>query len=134
LTTLRRAVQTLGARAIDEETAVGRALAEWRSMLIADLGGADTVTTAQSQVVEIAARTKLLLDSIDAWLFQQPRLVNGRTRTCYPVVVQRQRIADALVNHLETLGLERRARGLDLARALAEPHRDPDARDEGGAR
>ena len=88
---------------------LGRALAEWRTLLIADLGGADTVTTAQSQVIEVAARTKLLLDSIDAWLIQQPRLVNGRTRACFPVVVQRQQIANALVNHLETLGLERRA-------------------------
>lgn len=108
LTALRRAVATLGARAIDEQTAWGRALTQWRTMLIADLGGADTVTTAQSQVIEVAARTKLLLDSIDGWLFEQPRLVNGRTRTCYPVVIQRQRIADALVHHLETLGLERK--------------------------
>ena len=104
-------------------------------MLIADLGGPGTVTTAQSQVVEVASRTKLLLDSIDAWLVQQPRLVNGRTRACFPVVVQRQRIADALVNHLETLGLERRGpRTLDLARALAERPResDGDGDDHGG--
>jgi hypothetical protein len=88
LTTLRKAVRTLGARAIDPTTPVGRALSAWQRDLVQDLGGAETVTTAQRQVIEVAARTKLLLDSIDGWLFRQPRLVHYKTRSCYPVVAR----------------------------------------------
>jgi hypothetical protein len=135
LTQLRRAVQSLGARpldqALDPASPVGQALAAWRRDLTADLGGADVVTTAQAQVVEIAVRTRLLLDSVDAWLLQQGRVINGRTRSAFPAVIQRQRLADGLVRHLETLGLERRARGPDLARALAERPREPDGGDAG---
>jgi len=40
--TLKRAVQVLGSRALPtKRTALGRALAEWRSSLVADLGGAE---------------------------------------------------------------------------------------------
>ena len=33
---------------------------------------------------------KILLDSIDTWLFTQPSLVNSRKRSVIPVVLQRQ--------------------------------------------
>jgi hypothetical protein len=112
LTALRRAIQQLGARpldqALDPASPVAQALAEWRANLTNDLGGDEIVTTAQRQVIEVAVRTRLLLDSVDSWLLSQGRVINGRTRTCFPVVVQRMRLADGLVRHLEALGLERR--------------------------
>ena len=64
---LKRAVQTLGSRALpSRSTALGRALHEWRTSLIADLGGTDAVSTQQLALVELAVRTKLLVDSVDA--------------------------------------------------------------------
>jgi hypothetical protein len=132
LTTLQKAVKTLGARAIDPGSPVGRALMAWQRDLTQDLGGPETVTTAQRQVIEVAARTKLLLDSIDAWLFRQPRLVHWKTRSCYPVVVQRQQLANALVHHLETLGLERRGpKPVSLAEYLARPPAAPPSESDG---
>jgi hypothetical protein len=50
-----------------------------------------------------------MLDSLDAWLVAQPSLVNARKRSVYPVVLQRQALADALTRHLQALGLDRRA-------------------------
>ena len=53
LTRLKDAVNTLGNRAIDRRTTVGKALAAWRSELLADLGGIEAVSTQ-----ELALREK----------------------------------------------------------------------------
>ena len=116
--TLKKAVKVLGNRVISRRTKVGRALAAWREDLIRDLGG--DPSTAQRAVIELALRTKLLLDSIDAWLLTQPSLVNARKRALLPVVRERQGLADALARYLGLLGLERRIKSVpDLTTYLA---------------
>lgn len=110
LGTLKHAVKTLGARPIDMRTSLGKTLTQWRTDLIADLGGSDAISTQQAAVIDLAVKTKLLLDSIDVWLLQQPSLVNKRTRALLPVVRERQQLADALARYMSTLGLERRAK------------------------
>jgi hypothetical protein len=108
LKTLKRAVKTLGARTLDRRTGVGKALASWRADLLADLGGEGAVSTQQRAVIDLAVRTKLLLDSIDAWLLVQPSLINKRKRALIPVVRERTQLADALARYLSALGLERK--------------------------
>jgi hypothetical protein len=120
LTRLKAAVRRLGGRVVDRRTTLGKALAEWRQELIQDLGGSDAVSTQEKAVIELAVKTKLLLDSIDAWLLSQPSLVNARRRTLHPVVVQRQQLADALARYMNMLGLKRRRERLDLAQSLAQ--------------
>ena len=110
LTTLKRAVRELGARTLDRRTKVGRALGTWRAQLVADLGGEEALSTQQHAIIDLAVRTKLLLDSIDSWLLVQPTLVNKRKRALLPVVRERTQLADALARYLATLGLERRAK------------------------
>ena len=61
-------------------------------------------------MIDVAMRTKLMLDSIDAWLLSQPSLINKRKRTLLPVVRERTQLADSLARHLSALGLERRAK------------------------
>jgi len=48
-------------------------LAKWRADLIADLGGTDEISTQQSALVDLAVKSKLLLDSIDNWLLTSSR-------------------------------------------------------------
>ena len=110
LTTLKRAIHTLGGRVIDRRTQLGKALARWRADLLQDLGGAETVSTQERAVVDLAVKTKLLLDSVDAWLLTQPSLVNARKRSLLPVVLQRQQLADALARYMTQIGLKRRAK------------------------
>lgn len=110
LTTLKRALQALGSRAIDRRTTLGRALARWRADLLRDLGGVAAVSTQELAVVDLAVKTKLLVDSIDVWLLVQPSLVNARKRALLPVVLQRQQLADALARYMTQLGLKRRTR------------------------
>jgi hypothetical protein len=64
----------------------------------------------QRAVVEVATRTYLLLESVDRFLLEQSSLVNKSRRQVYPVVLQRQQLADALARYMNQLGLERRAR------------------------
>lgn len=123
LTALRSVVRRLGPRVVDRRTTLGKALAAWRADLIRDLGG--DVSTQQAAIVEIATRTKLMLDSIDAWLLAQPSLIIVRRKTLLPVVKERQSLADALARYMGQLGLERRAKEVDLAAQLAALHHKP---------
>jgi hypothetical protein len=110
LTTLKKAVRVLGGRAIDKRTAIGRALEDWRHSLLDDLGGIEHTSTQQRQLVDIAVKTKLLLDSVDAWVLQQSSLVVYRKRALLPVVLQRQSMAESLARLMTQLGLEKRAK------------------------
>ncbi len=137
---LKRAVSTLGSRTIDRRTTTGRALAAWRSELLADLGGIEAVSTQELALVEEAVKTKLILDSVDAWLLSQPTLIAKRSRSVLPAVRDRQALVSTLRGLLGDLGLKRRAREAptlaDYLRqrstpepgAQGEPQRDaPDA-------
>jgi hypothetical protein len=116
---LKRVVMELGSRTIDRRTTVGKALLEWRAEIIRDLGG--DVSAQRRAVIDDAVTTKLVLDSIDNWLLQQPSLINARKRCLFPVVLQRQQLADSLLRHLSALGLERKAKQVtDLRTYLAE--------------
>ena len=122
--TLRKAVLTLGKRALPpRSTALGRALHEWRTSLIADLGGVDTISTRQLALVDLAVRTKLLVDSVDAYVLGMPSPVNRQRRCLHPVVRERASLVGQLQSILRDLGLERRTKALDLAAELAALHR-----------
>ncbi len=119
ITRLKAAVRRLGPRVIDRRTTLGKALAQWRADLIQDLGGPDAVSTQRAALVDLAVRSKLILDSLDAWLLSQPSLVNKRTRSVLPIVRERQALADGLARYLQVLGLDRVERPpLDLGQYL----------------
>ncbi len=112
----KRALMRFGNRTIDGRTSLGKALNQWRAELVNHLGGADSISKQQAVILDLAARTHLLLQSVDNWLLQQPSLVNHRKRALLPVVVQRQQLADSLARYMTTLGLERRAKPVPALR------------------
>jgi hypothetical protein len=80
---LKDAINEVAARGrmvIDKRTAIGKSLMRWRADLVQDLGGPDALSTQQQTIVDIAVRTKLLLDSTDAWLIRQPSLIDKRKK------------------------------------------------------
>jgi hypothetical protein len=124
LAVMKKTVNILGRRVVDKRTTLGKTLAQWRTELIEDLGGPDAVST-QLALIELAVRTKLMVDSIDAWLLVQPSLVNARRRALHPVVLQRQQLADGLARYLTQLGLQRRSKKTtDLNSYLARQYGD----------
>lgn len=118
LTALKARVKVRGLQAIDRRTGAARALLSWRKDLLADLGGEETVSAQQRSLVELVARTKLYVDTLDAWIMEQPGLVNGRRRAVLPVVRERQQLADSMARMLGQLGLERRPRPVDPLDAI----------------
>jgi hypothetical protein len=96
-----------GLAAIDQRTAAARALLDWRRELLEDLGGEAVASAAQLALVEVATRTRLYLDHVDAVLMGRESLV-VRGRRLLPLVEQRQKLADGLARILGQLGLERR--------------------------
>ena len=84
------APSAIAVRGYGRRTATGRALAAWRTELLDDLGGIEAVSTQELALVEEAVKTKLILDSVDAWLLTQKTLINKRTRSVLPVVRDRQ--------------------------------------------
>ena len=131
LSKLKRGIYGLDMKQLDRRYRIGRALGEWRDLLVADLGGKDMVSTQQEALVDLCVRSKLMLDSIDNWILQQPRLVNIRKRALLPVVRERQQLADGFARYLQQLGLERKAKDLpNLAEQLAKLNK-PEAAQKG---
>lgn len=121
LNTLKRAVKELGSRTIDKRTKYGRALYVWRGQLIDDMGGEHTVTAAQLQVIDSAIKTKLMLDSVDAYILGLgDKIINKRNRCLYPVVQQRSVLANDMLRFLSALGLERRAASVPTLESYIE--------------
>src|SRR2546428_13724588 len=71
----------------------------------------------------MAVRTKLLVDSVDAYVLSMPSPVNRQRRCLHPVVRERSALVGQLQSILRDLGLERRARdATDLATQFAALH------------
>jgi hypothetical protein len=89
---------------------------------MSDLGGSENLSAQQHALVEMATRSRLYLDHIDAWLLTQPTLIvgRGRNRGLLPVLKERQQIADSLARALGQLGLERRARAVGIKARVAK--------------
>jgi len=128
LRALMARVKVRGLGAIDRRTAAGRALVAWRAELLADLGGEAAVSAQRRALVDLVVRTKLYVDSLDAWLVSQPSLVLTRRRAVLPVLRERQQLADSLARLLGQLGLDRREPpSKSIEELLAEAEDQPQA-------
>jgi hypothetical protein len=129
---LKRALNELRNRAIDNRTSMAKALAAWRGELIADLGGIENITTQELALIEEAVKTKLLLDSVDSWLLAQPSLIDKRRRTLLPVVRDRQSLVATLRGLLGDLGLKRRSKSGPTLREYLNKRSDTESTDAAG--
>jgi hypothetical protein len=126
LSLMKRALKAGGMKALDRRTSISKALEGWRDQLLSDLGGSDQISTQQRAIISLAVQTKLLLDSIDAWLLTQPTLINARKRAVLPAVLQRQTLADALARYLVQLGLERKVKQLPSLQEYLKTKQHPE--------
>jgi hypothetical protein len=107
---LEATYQKLGSRAIDPATPVGRMLTEWRAELIEALGGESEVSPQQAILIDLIARDRMIIASVDGWLSEQASLINRKRKAVHPIVEQRGKLVSGLESRLKTLGLERRGR------------------------
>ena len=116
---MRRTLRALTTRRLDGRSAVAVAVRTWKADIRRDLG--DDLTRAQETILESAAQSWVILRSLDDYIARQSTLVTKK-RTVLPVVLQRQQIAEGLAKHLDRLGLERKAKEVDVAAILARLH------------
>ena len=83
LNALKARVKIRGLVAIDKRTAAAQALIAWRNELLADLGGEESVSATQMALVDIAIRTRLYVDSLDACIMEQESLVKMTRLSCH---------------------------------------------------
>jgi hypothetical protein len=102
-------IRLRGMGAIDKRTVAARDLIAWRSSLVDDLGGESAITTAKGALIEMAVRTRSMLDHVDMYLLGRRSLVDKRKKRLIPIMAERQALADALTRQLIALGLERAA-------------------------
>jgi hypothetical protein len=118
---LKNELPTLIARISDASIQPGdlspleRCAREYRQALIQDLGGDHEITTAQRSLVSVITGSWLILQTIDAYVFETAQshgLINRRKRSLYRVTEQRMQVADSLTKQLDKLGITRRAKPL----------------------
>jgi hypothetical protein len=114
----------------DALTPLERAARDWRAQVLDDLGGADAVPAAKRAVLDAALGSKIILDSLDRFIFELTGsgrgLVNRRSRHAFRIVTDRMRVADGFVRQIQTLGLERTTKPpLDLTAYLRERYVPP---------
>src|SRR5262249_16417632 len=107
---LRRAFRAADEHWLDGPGDTSLGLKAWRDGMLAELGGADAVSAQERAIVELATKTYLMVESIDRFLLEQPSLVNKSRRQLFPVVLQRQQLADSLARYMTMLGLKRRSK------------------------
>ena len=118
---LKKRLKVDGLNALDRRCSAVKALLAWKRGLIADLGGAENISASKMTLLDMAARTRLLLENIDAYILMLPSIVNKKKRCVIPVVQQREQLAASLASLLQRLGLERQARPVkSLAEYVAE--------------
>jgi hypothetical protein len=125
-------VERVGDRTIPDASLspLERAVRAWRDEILEDLGG-DTVSAAKRAVLDAAVGSKIILSSLDNFLYQLANtgqgLVNRRARFAYRIVNDRMRVADSFTRQLQTLGLDRVERPpIDLTQYLARRQGAPD--------
>jgi hypothetical protein len=106
----------------------------WRQDLLSALGGQDATSPQEQALVDLVVRTKLYVDSIDAWIMEQPSLVQARRKSILPVLRERQTLADSLARLLGQLGLQRRAKDVPNLQAYLASRSAHPAPEQTGAR
>ena len=118
LRTMMIAIKTRDMRALDRRCAGAKALMQWKSELIAALGGVENVSPQKMALIDAVTRSKLYVDHLDSWLLSQGCLINGRKRAIVPALAQRQTLVDGMARILTSLGLERQAKPVPTLEAF----------------
>jgi hypothetical protein len=113
---MRRTLSALTTSRLDGRSAVAVAVRSLKADIRRDLG--EDLSRAQELILEDAAQSWVIRQSLDDFIARQPSLVT-RKRALLPIVAERMRVAEHLAKQLERLGLERKAKAVRDVRQLA---------------
>jgi hypothetical protein len=104
-----------------------KARGDWHTELIADLGGLESLCSQERALVDLAVRTKLFVERLDAWLLQELVRTDVGMRSLLPVFRERTELANALARYLIPLGLKRRSEPATCLADYLASHDDDDS-------
>jgi hypothetical protein len=113
---LRQTLTLLTTRRLDGRSALAVAVRQFKSDIRRDLGS--DLSRAQEVILEDAAQSWVIRQSLDDFIARQPSLVTKK-RALLRIVAERMRIAEHLARQLDRLGLERKAKAVRDVRQLA---------------
>jgi hypothetical protein len=100
------------------------ALAERRNGILADLGGPDGLSIIRTDLVERYLETSLLAEWLGGNLLAEGALTaKGKARAAATLYLQ---VLDRVSRLASTLGLDRRAKRLNVAQEFAAMHTEPE--------
>jgi hypothetical protein len=92
---------------IDRRTAIGREYFERRDAIIFDAGGCENLSQLKLDLIDRYLRTLILIDSIDNYLFSLPSIIRRRSKSLFPVALQRQQFMNSAFQLATAIGLQR---------------------------
>lgn len=101
---------------------VGRAIEEWRQAIIDDLGGSSNVISTQRIVIDLAAKTFVMIDVLDQYILDpyEQHIIDLERKQAHAVVLQRQKLADSLQRYMKDLGFVKRRGARPIKEILME--------------
>lgn len=101
---------------------VGLALQEWRNVIIEDLGGDEEVSAMERMLVDILAKSYVMLDMIDQYIYDKydQKIIDFDRQQARFIVMQRRALADSTARYLKDLGLKKRRRTKRVDEIIAE--------------
>ncbi len=125
LNAVKNRIQIKGLELVDRRFGPAKELFQWQAELVRDLGGSEAISTQKRTLVEMATRTRMYINHVDAFLMSQPSLVNKRKRTIIPILRERQQLVDSLARLLGQIGVDRVAKQIPtLAEHIRETYGD----------
>jgi len=97
---------------LDRRTRAMRAMCAWETNLTRDCAD---VSEHKKTLIELAARTWLLLNNADAFVLELNSIVNKRKRALWPIVSQRMELQDTLTKLLALIGQQNAAQAIPKA-------------------
>lgn len=122
LSTLKRAVKELGARALDGRTTLAKELDAERQDLIHALGGANDVSPQELALINMIAQKRIRRKPATIWaLLNREKLFDRRKRALCPLALQLETLEEAEARLLEKLGLKLSGDYAGLVRLVCGP-------------
>jgi hypothetical protein len=127
-----------GLATVDKRTVAARSYVTTRQALLDHLGGAESVSETQAQLVELVSRGLLYVGHLDAVLLERRSLLNKKGTKVVGLLIERMRMSETVGRQLAQLGLQRvKPPIMDLQTYLSDkyaqhPHSAPGEMKPGG--
>jgi hypothetical protein len=92
---------------IDALGDLGRPLQQWVDGVIDSFGGETRITPQKKSAIILAAKSLLICEAVDRYLFSLPSIINRSRREVFSIVLQRKELVNAFGRQLADIGMNK---------------------------